>query len=85
MVDSTVDRDIVETIVELGRRRGLTVVAEGVDAVEQVDALTHLGCSQAQGHLFGRPTDVDQLRYLLREWQIVPAIATTPALGPDRE
>jgi hypothetical protein len=31
--------------------------------------------------LFGRPADIEQLRYLLREWQIVPAIATVPTWG----
>jgi EAL domain-containing protein (putative c-di-GMP-specific phosphodiesterase class I) len=77
MVDSSVDYDIIDTIVALARRRHLTVVAEGVETVEQVEALTRLGCSQAQGLLFGRPADVEQLRYLLREWQIVPAIATS--------
>jgi diguanylate cyclase (GGDEF)-like protein/PAS domain S-box-containing protein len=76
MVDTDVDRDIVETIVELARRRNLSVVAEGVETVEQVDVLARLGCGQAQGFLFGHPVDVDELIYLLREWQIVPAIAT---------
>jgi diguanylate cyclase (GGDEF)-like protein len=76
MVDTEIDRDIVETIVALARRRHLTVIAEGVEQVEQVEALSRLGCSQAQGFLFGRPVDVDELRYLLREWHIVPAIAT---------
>jgi EAL domain-containing protein (putative c-di-GMP-specific phosphodiesterase class I) len=74
---SEVDHEIVETIVSLARRRHLTVVAEGVETVEQVEVLSRLGCAQAQGDLFGRPTDVDQLRYLLREWSIVPAIATS--------
>jgi EAL domain-containing protein (putative c-di-GMP-specific phosphodiesterase class I) len=77
MVDSGIDHDIVDTIVTLARRRHLTVVAEGVETVEQVDLLTHLGCTQAQGFLFGRPADAEQLRYLLREWLIVPAIATS--------
>jgi EAL domain-containing protein (putative c-di-GMP-specific phosphodiesterase class I) len=77
MVDTEVDREIVEMIVALARRRHLTVIAEGVETVEQVEALGRLGCSQAQGFLFGRPVDVDELRYLLREWHVVPAIATS--------
>ena len=76
MVDTDVDRETVEMIVALAQRRHLMVVAEGVETVEQVEALGRLGCSQAQGFLFGRPVDVDELRYLLREWHVVPAIAT---------
>ena len=83
MVESPVDHDIVETIVALAQRRNLTVIADGVESVEQVDALARLGCSQAQGPLFGRPVDVEELRYLLREWRIVPAIATALIRTPS--
>jgi EAL domain-containing protein (putative c-di-GMP-specific phosphodiesterase class I) len=79
-LDNAIDRDIIEMIVALAQRRGLTVIAEGVETVEQADLLARVGCSHAQGFLFGQPVDVDELRYLLREWQIVPAIATSRSL-----
>src|SRR5690606_34354656 len=79
VVDSPIDRDIVEMIVAVGRRRGLAVIAEGVETVEQADALTRLGCTHVQGYLFGQPMQVEELRYVLREWHVVPAFATNPA------
>src|SRR5690606_11332100 len=79
VVDSPIDRDIVEMIVNVGRRRGLAVIAEGVETVDQADVLTRLGCTHVQGYLFGQPMQVDELRYVLREWHVVPAFATNPA------
>jgi EAL domain-containing protein (putative c-di-GMP-specific phosphodiesterase class I)/PAS domain-containing protein len=76
MADSYVDLDIVETIIGVARRRSLALRADGVTSVEQAHALVRLGCLQAQGPLFGPPVDVEELRYLLREWRAVPAIAT---------
>jgi EAL domain-containing protein (putative c-di-GMP-specific phosphodiesterase class I) len=76
IVESDIDRDIVGAIVTLARRRHLTIIAEGVETVEQAHLLARLGCTHAQGFLFGRPVDIDELAYLLREWHIVPAIAT---------
>ncbi|HEX7095033.1 MAG TPA: bifunctional diguanylate cyclase/phosphodiesterase, partial [Acidimicrobiales bacterium] len=75
---SAIDRDIIQMVVAVGRRRGLTVVAEGIETVEQVDTLNKLGCTHVQGFLFGQPMHVDELRYVLREWHVVPPIATDP-------
>jgi len=50
------DRLLVSGIIGLGRRLGLTVVAEGVEADEQRDFLVAEGCHVLQGFLFGRPT-----------------------------
>jgi predicted signal transduction protein with EAL and GGDEF domain len=50
-------RAVVASVVELCRRLALDVVAEGVETAEQVAALTALGCTHAQGYLFGRPVD----------------------------
>lgn len=52
IVESTTDREIVRTIIWLSRGLGLDVVAEGVEAAEQVDLLLELGCRRAQGWLW---------------------------------
>ena len=51
------DRDaaIVRSLIELGHRLGLRVVAEGVESEEQLAALRRLGCDTVQGHAVGRP------------------------------
>lgn len=49
------DRAIVGAVVSMGHALGLTVTAEGVETVEQLDALAELGCDVAQGFYFARP------------------------------
>ena len=44
---------IAETIVALSRSLSLTTIAEGIERVEQADALTTMGCQFGQGFLFG--------------------------------
>jgi EAL domain-containing protein (putative c-di-GMP-specific phosphodiesterase class I)/CheY-like chemotaxis protein len=48
-------RDIVAAIVDIARRSGITVVAEGIETVEERDTLVDLGCDLLQGYLFARP------------------------------
>jgi diguanylate cyclase (GGDEF)-like protein len=46
-------RAVASAVVALGSTLGLSVIAEGVERVEQLDQLRDLGCHLAQGHLFG--------------------------------
>jgi diguanylate cyclase len=46
---------VVRSTIELGRALGLTVVAEGIERVDQRRTLWDLGCHLGQGHLFARP------------------------------
>ncbi|WP_129139321.1 EAL domain-containing response regulator [Modicisalibacter coralii] len=46
---------ITRTIVDLGQRLGLRVVAEGIETPAQHELLTAMGCPLGQGYLFGRP------------------------------
>ncbi|HET6501195.1 MAG TPA: EAL domain-containing protein, partial [Amycolatopsis sp.] len=47
---------IVNGIVAMAHAVNLIVVAEGVETALQRDVLCALGCDQAQGHFFGRPS-----------------------------
>jgi len=53
---------VVRSTIELGRALGLSVVAEGIERVDQRQTLWNLGCSLGQGHLFARP--LSQQRFL---------------------
>jgi len=49
------DAAIAGAIVAMARSLGLSVVAEGVEKLEQANALSRLGCDQVQGYYFSRP------------------------------
>ncbi len=62
--------EIVDTIVNLGRTLGLTVVAEGVETAGQLNQLRSSSCELAQGYLFAKPmSHVDVEAILLRNPQ----------------
>ena len=46
---------MVESIVAFASRTGALVIGEGVEREEQVEQLTELGVTAAQGYLFSRP------------------------------
>jgi EAL domain-containing protein (putative c-di-GMP-specific phosphodiesterase class I) len=48
----------VRMIIELARALGVTVIAEGIETQEQVDALVTLECDLGQGFYLGRPEPV---------------------------
>ena len=45
--------------------RGLTTVAEGVEAAEVWERLVRLGCDVAQGYFISRPLPADELEVWL--------------------
>ncbi|MET0860448.1 MAG: EAL domain-containing protein [Mycetocola sp.] len=58
---------LVAVAVALLQERGVRVVAEGVETVEQLDRVRELHCDRAQGFLFGRPVPVGELDELLAQ------------------
>ena len=61
-----VDAAVLAHVVRLAHTLGLTVTAEHVETVEQVERLRALGCDTGQGYLFGRPVEADAVIELLR-------------------
>jgi EAL domain-containing protein (putative c-di-GMP-specific phosphodiesterase class I) len=41
----------------MGESLGLQVIAEGIETLEQANAVAALGCNEGQGYLYGRPVD----------------------------
>ena len=46
---------LARLVVQLADALGLSVVAEGIETVEQADLLRGMGCEFGQGYLFARP------------------------------
>ena len=59
------DATIVDTIIQMGRNLHMDVVAEGVEDELQLGFLQKLGCTYAQGLLFGDPMSADNYLELL--------------------
>ena len=59
------DATIIDTIIQMGRNMNMDVVAEGVEEEAQLLFLQKLGCTYAQGLLFGDPMSSDNYLELL--------------------
>jgi diguanylate cyclase (GGDEF)-like protein len=75
LVRSTEDRAVVEAVLTLARRMGLTVIAEGVETADQDELLREMGCPVVQGYLYGRPVPPGEV--LLPDAILPPAVAAT--------
>ena len=63
-VDSN-DAAIVRTIIDMGRSLDLEVIAEGVEASDQLEFLRKHGCYYAQGRLFGDAMEANKMLAIL--------------------
>lgn len=70
---SATQRQLVKSIVDIGKSLGIEIVAEGVETMEHARILGDLGCDVLQGFAFSRPMRASALeRFLSRP----PASAT---------
>ena len=69
---------VVSSIIELGHRLGLVVLAEGVETDASAERLRGLGCDELQGFLFARPMPNEDIH----DW-VADHIAT-PVPAPRR-
>jgi len=64
MLESDSSRAIVNSVIEMGRRLNMRVIAEGIETEDIMKALVDAGCRYGQGYLISRPLAPD--RFL--EW-----------------
>lgn len=51
---------VVESTIDMIKKLGMTVVAEGIETKEEVEMLRKLGCDIIQGYFFGKPMSVHE-------------------------
>jgi diguanylate cyclase len=70
---STDDRNVVQSILSLGKSLGIEVVAEGVETEADFHALRQLGCATMQGHYFAMPMPQHEtIEWINRSTSLVP-------------
>ncbi|HEC74810.1 MAG TPA: EAL domain-containing protein [Methylophaga aminisulfidivorans] len=67
ITDTTVSAPLVDSVYQIAKAMNLTVVAEGVEKLEQVDYLRKLGVEEIQGFYFYKPMPVEQCKELILE------------------
>ncbi|KAA0694536.1 bifunctional diguanylate cyclase/phosphodiesterase [Neorhizobium sp. P12A] len=60
ITQSTSQRRLVSSIVEIGRSQNIEIVAEGVETMEHASILRDLGCHVLQGYAFARPMSSEE-------------------------
>jgi diguanylate cyclase (GGDEF)-like protein len=71
IVRSAAQRQLVGSIVEIGKSLGIEVLAEGVETMEHARILRKLGCQSLQGYAFARPMAAEDFAefYRGRRWR----------------
>jgi diguanylate cyclase (GGDEF)-like protein len=77
--DDSEDRAIAQAIISMGKALGMTIIAEGVETVEQEAFLRDHSCDEMQGFLFSKPLPPREMADLLRT---APRLASPP-LQPE--
>lgn len=65
---------IVNMIIQLSHQLKMDVIAEGVETLEQLEALQKYNCNTIQGYLFSKPLPAEEFAKLLRQAKLKPSI-----------
>lgn len=65
VVDNENDQAITKTIIEMAHQLHLTVIAEGVETIEQLEWLKTVNCDEVQGYYLSKPISPAELQSLI--------------------
>jgi len=80
--DDSEDQAIAQAIIHMGKALGMTIVAEGVETIEQHAFLRHHGCDEMQGYLFSKPLPANNMAELLHSTPTLASPPLQPAPAP---
>lgn len=90
-IDQTFVRDILEdsdamaiikAVLDLGSSMGIVTTAEGVETLEQLNALRGQGCAEIQGYFISRPAPASEIAQLLGITETSASAAAEAAAAP---
>lgn len=61
-------RELVRSIIGLGKNMHMNIIAEGVEDLDEARILQSMGCDAAQGYYFAKPLPEKDVIELLRGW-----------------
>ncbi|MCD5325542.1 MULTISPECIES: sensor domain-containing phosphodiesterase [Pontibacillus] len=64
------DAAIAQTMINLAKNLELSVVAEGIEEIDQLKALRKMDCHQVQGFLISRPLPVKEITKWMRDYTL---------------
>ena len=67
IVRSPTQRQLVGSIIDIGKSLGIEVLAEGVETLEHARILRELGCQSLQGYAFARPMPASEIAGFIRQ------------------
>lgn len=68
---------IVENVAAIGKGLGLSVIAEGIESMDQERTLLAIGCGEGQGYMYGKPMDANAIM----RWTRLPGLQLVPDAG----
>lgn len=72
MFENAESAAIVSAIAGLGASLDVPITAEGIEDEESIAKLKALGCTKGQGWYFGQPMNIDQVRTMLTQKDLIP-------------
>jgi EAL domain-containing protein (putative c-di-GMP-specific phosphodiesterase class I) len=89
-IDQTFVRDIlddsdamaiIKAVLDLGASMGIVTTAEGVETLEQLNALRGQGCAEIQGYFISRPAPASEIARLLGITETSAAAEAAPVIA----
>jgi len=60
---------IIRTILDIANHMGISVIAEGVETIEQVEFLNQLNCQEAQGYYYSKPLTINDANQFISTYK----------------
>lgn len=66
-LNSDKSKIILSSVINMAKQLGISVIAEGVETLEQAETLWNFGCDQMQGYYFSKPMPVNMFEDFIKK------------------